>query len=63
MRNVIIMIPFPRKDVMLKKKINEAITAEASWGHFGKSSVEELFISFECVLNLHYLSQFAFIMG
>ena len=31
---------------MLKKEINEATTAEAGWGHSGKSSVEELFISF-----------------
>ena len=37
---------FPRKDAMLKKKIDEAITAEATWEHLGKSSMEELFMSF-----------------
>ena len=31
---------------MLKKEMDEAITAEATWGHLGKSSMEELFMSF-----------------
>ena len=30
---------------MLKKEMDEAITAEATWGHLGKSSMEELFMT------------------